>query len=226
MVLWAGSGRECVGDIRRGGCETDSSIAVARRRSDIWRSFSYGKYYGARLMIRTKFATPAAGEYSAFYDTYIRRFAPENFLAACEQQIADLRQLLADLPAGEDSRPHEPYTWTLKQLTGHLIDCERIFSTRLLRIAASDNTPNPGFDQNWYVDHLDYRDVSMEALLDEFEHLRRANLLLARRLTPESLVNTGTADDQPVSARANLYILAGHLDYHLEIIRRRLGRDL
>ncbi len=177
-------------------------------------------------MIRTKFATPASGEYAEYYANYISRFTPADFLPAMENQIGELRQLLGNLPAGEDNRAHPPYTWTLKQLMGHLIDCERIFSTRLLRIAVNDRTPLPGIDQNIYVDNLDYESVAMTDLLDEFEHLRRANILLARRLTAESLEHMGEASGYPVSAKANLFILGGHVAYHLEIIRKRLGRDV
>lgn len=176
-------------------------------------------------MIRTKFSTPAAAEYAEYYHTYISRFLPEDFLVAFEAQIAELNSLFGDLSDEEVSCLHEPYTWTLKQLMGHLIDCERIFSTRLLRIAAGDETPIPGMDQNIYVDNLDYESVTMSDLLSEFEHLRRSNVLLARRLTPESLENTGTASDFPVSAKANLFILGGHVVYHVEIARRRLGLD-
>ena len=176
-------------------------------------------------MISTKFAPPTANEYANYYQQYIEKFRPEDFLSAFESQTSELSELLATLPEGEDSRLHDPYTWTLKQLMGHLIDCERIFSTRLLRIAVGDTTPIPGIDQNIYVDHLDYNTVTMSALLEEFDHLRSANLLLAKRLAPESLENMGMASEEPVSAKANLYILGGHVAYHLQIIRRRLGRD-
>lgn len=176
-------------------------------------------------MIRPKFAPPAPSEYAEYYETYISRFQPDDFLAAFENQVQQLRDLFSDLPAGEDSKRHEPYTWTLKQLMGHLIDCERIFSTRLLRIAVGDTTPIPGIDQNDYVDNLDYESVSLNDLVDEMDYLRKANALLARRLSAESLENTGTASDLPVSAKANLFILGGHLQYHLEIARRRLGKD-
>lgn len=176
-------------------------------------------------MVRTKFSTPAAAEYAEYYNTYISRFAPQDFLVAFEAQITELKGLFGSLPEGEDSKLHEPYTWTLKQLMGHLIDCERIFSTRLLRIAANDPAPIPGMDQNIYVDNLDYETVTMNDLLAEFEHLRRSNVLLANRLTPESLENMGTASDAPVSAKANLFILGGHVAYHAEIAKRRLGLD-
>ena len=175
-------------------------------------------------MTSTKlFSPPDTDEYNEFYHRYVSLFRPQDFLTDFAAQAPMLKLLLGDLPAGVDSQLHAPYTWTLKQVVGHMIDCERIFSTRLLRIASGDETPNPGFDQNHAVANLDYDHVTMAELLDEFSHLRCANVLLAKRLTAESLVRCGTASDCPISARANLYILAGHVEYHVQIIKQRLA---
>ena len=167
-------------------------------------------------------APPRPDEYHEYYEQYINKADRNDFFQAFQDQPQQLRHVLGDLEPGEDSRLHEPYTWTLKQVVGHLIDCERVFSNRMLRIAVGDETPIPGIEQNSYVANIDYEPTTMDDLLKEFEHLRAANVLLAKRLSPESLARMGTASDNAVSARANLYILAGHVVYHLEIIKKRL----
>ncbi len=174
-------------------------------------------------MTAANIAPPAASEYAEYYQQYLGKVPEGDFLAAFDAQPGMLRTLVGNLPNGEDNKLHEPYTWTLKQVVGHLIDVERIFSTRMLRIGVGDETPLPGFEQNAYVAALDYETVSMDALLDEFEALRRANAILARRMGPEALARVGTASDDLVSARANLYILCGHVEYHAEIMRTRLA---
>lgn len=173
----------------------------------------------------TLFSAPKADEYNEYYTQYISKFSDENFLERFQAQTAELRSTLGNLPEGEESKLHAPYTWSLKQVVGHLIDCERIFSTRLLRIGVGDETPIPGIDQNLYVDNMEYSSVSMESLLDEFEHLRLANVALVKRMTPESLARRGVASGNPVSANANLFILGGHVVYHLEIVKKRLGLE-
>jgi hypothetical protein len=167
---------------------------------------------------------PAAQEYHEYYQQYIGKVSETDFMVAFDGQPQELREVLGELDDDEVSRLHEPYTWTLKQVIGHLIDCERIFSCRLLRVAAGDQTPIPGIDQNAYVANLDYRSPTMQDLLQEFELLRKSNVLLVKRLSVEALSRMGTASDNPVSAKANLYILAGHVVYHLEIIKQRLGK--
>lgn len=169
------------------------------------------------------FQAPADSEYDEYYGTYVSLVNAESFADDLRVQPQQLRDALENLTEEECLTLHDPYTWTLKQVVGHLIDCERIFSVRLYRIAAGDQTPQPGFEQNSYVDNLDYQRVSMKALLNEFDHLRQSNILLADRLSPETLARTGTASDCPISARACLYILVGHVEYHLRIVKKRLG---
>ncbi len=166
---------------------------------------------------------PASDEYNEYYHQYISLLPAEQFWDEFAAQPDQLRDLLEDRPRQVLNTPHAPYTWTLKQVLGHLIDCERIFSTRLLRIAVGDETPIPGINQDIYVDNLDYESVEIGPLLDEFAALRQANLLLARRLGPEALQRRGLTSNQPVSARANLFILGGHVIYHLNIMRQRLA---
>lgn len=168
---------------------------------------------------------PEQDECHEYYLKYISQFHAEIFLEGFAGQIDDLKNLVGNLPPGVDSQLHEPYTWTLKQVVGHLIDVERIFSTRLLRIGVGDESSIPGMEQNIYVANLNYEEVTMQNLLDEFGHLRSANVLLAKRMSNESLARRGVASGYEVSAKANLFILAGHVVHHSEIIKRRLGKS-
>ena len=168
-----------------------------------------------------RISPPTSDQYHQYYESYIGKVG-QNVLQELLDQPDELKNLLGKLAKGQDSCLHEPYTWTLKQVVGHLIDCERAFSNRIFRIAIGDQTPIPGIDQNMYVDNLDYEAVTMKSLLKEFRQLRKSNILMIQRLDPKSLDNVGIASDYPVSAKANLFILVGHVKYHIEIIRSRL----
>jgi hypothetical protein len=41
--------------------------------------------------------------------------------------------------------------WTVKEVIGHLLDTERVFAYRLLRISRGDVTAMPGFDERSYA---------------------------------------------------------------------------
>lgn len=166
---------------------------------------------------------PEPSEYFEYFETYICKFTPDDFWTEFNGQPAQVESLLENLPAGEDSKLHSPYTWTLKQVVGHLIDTEKIFAARLLRIAVGDSTPNPDFEQNLFVDGLDYEGVAMSDLVEEFAALRRSNALMLGRLGEVQLARTGTVSGRKISARAIPFLMGGHVNYHMEIMEKRLG---
>jgi hypothetical protein len=49
-----------------------------------------------------------------------------------------------------------------------VIDTERIFGYRALRISRNDQTPLPGFDENYYVNNTEATARSIQDLLAEF----------------------------------------------------------
>ena len=170
-----------------------------------------------------QFAKPQPGEYHEYYYRYINLVPDVKVSELLTQQPEQLEALLSDLDPDETLRIHEPYAWTLKQVVGHMIDCERVFAMRLLRLGVQDALPIPGINSDEYVAAQPYNDCEMKSLLFEFRCLRQSSICLAERLTESALTFLGTASDQPTSARSCLYILAGHVDYHLAIIRKRLA---
>ena len=172
-----------------------------------------------------EFQWPASHEYHEFYEKYIQCVDPKNFFTQFDSQPEELRELLIMREEAELNCLHEPYTWSLKQVVGHLIDGERVFSDRMVRIAVGDDSPIPGIDQQMFVAAVDFSTISMEHLLDEFEHLRRANVLATQKYSDKALSNYGVAADANVTALANLYILVGHVAHHLKIIKTRLKVD-
>ena len=57
-------------------------------------------------------------------------------------------------------------------------------------------------------------------LLDEFAALRSANLTMIRALTADQLDRRGIASNNSVSVRALVYIISGHVDHHLESLKK------
>lgn len=174
-------------------------------------------------MMTSTIPTPQRDEYDEYYHQYVSRAQAEDFLGAFAAQPALLQDLLGSLPSGADSKRPLPSAWTPKQVVGHLIDCERVFSTRMLRIGVGNDAPIPGYEQDLYVEGLDYELVAMQSLLDEFAALRNANVLLVQRMGLPALARRGMASGKPVSALANLFILAGHLVFHADSLRKRTG---
>ena len=123
----------------------------------------------------------------------------------------------------EATQPPAPGKWTVKQVLGHLCDTERIMSYRLLRFARQDRTELEGFEQDDYVATADSNGRSTTELLVELRSVRGSTLALLRSLPEEASVRTGIANGNSVSVRALAYIIAGHAQHHLELLRQQLA---
>src|SRR5215471_11032474 len=91
---------------------------------------------------------PTATEYAPFYEGYISLVPEGDIITFLTRQIDDTVNFLKNIPESQADGRYAPGKWSIKEVVGHLIDCERIFAYRALRIARNDPKPLPGFDQD------------------------------------------------------------------------------
>jgi len=170
----------------------------------------------------THLPPPEKDEYADFYSDYVQRaIARGDIRAALSTQLEELHAALDPLTDAQALYRFGPSEWSIKEVVSHLIDGERVFSYRLLRISRGDQTPLPGFDQEPYVRESGADSIPLPDLLQEFEYLRRANLLAIRNMRTDSTLRRGTASDAVVSARALIYIMVGHVEHHLASLHEK-----
>lgn len=166
------------------------------------------------------FSLPNKGEYPPYYETYISELGDANFSELLLSQMEQLKTLLALKGAGWDTTPYAPGKWSPKELLGHLIDTERIMTFRALCIARGDKNSFPGFDQDPYVQQGKFDAVPLELLLSDFESERKAILSLVQTLPDGSFEEIGSANGNPMSTRALLWIIPGHFMHHFQVLQR------
>jgi uncharacterized damage-inducible protein DinB len=166
-------------------------------------------------------ARPAGDEYAPYYGTYISKVPDGDVHALLESQLADTLALIRSLPESRGQHRYAPDKWSIKEVLGHVIDAERIFGYRALRIGRGDTTPLPGFEQNDYVPvaHFDRR--TLKDLADELAAVRQSTIQLFQHLDAEALVRRGTASGNPVSVRAIAYIILGHERHHVGVLKAK-----
>jgi len=165
---------------------------------------------------------PKPDEYFEYYGLYIQRAVTRSdVIAALSTQIEEMKANLGSLTDQQALFRDAPGEWSIKEVLGHMIDSERVFSWRLLCISRNDPNSLPGFEQDDYVREAGFDAYPFQDLLDEFEHVRRANILAIRNMRDELADRRGTASGHPVSARALIHILVGHVDHHMESLREK-----
>jgi DinB superfamily len=168
-----------------------------------------------------KIDRPDSSEYAEFHTGYMAAVANESdALAALERQQPLIDRLGGLTPAQAAFRYAEG-KWSVKEVAGHLCDSERVLSYRMLRVARGDQTPLPGFDENAFVagSNADRRPLS--ELVRELAAIRLATLALARSLDDDALLRRGTVNNWPLTARALAFIIAGHFQHHMNVLRDR-----
>ena len=166
---------------------------------------------------------PDVSEYAKFYSTYIDLVPEADVLTAMTEQFTEFVGFLRGVPEAQGDVRHRPYTWTVKEVIGHLTDGERVFGYRALRFGRGDTTPLAAFDENPYVTAAEYARLTLADVVSEYEAARRSNLCLFRNLPAAAWARAGTAADNPVSVRALAYIIVGHTRHHGAILRKRLA---
>ena len=166
---------------------------------------------------------PGSDEHAPYYGKYIALVPDGEIVAQLAYQIRETIEMLAELPNSAGDYRYAAGKWSLKEVLGHMIDTERVFSFRALCFARGDQNPLPGFEQDEYVRNSGSSARSWRNLLEEFETVRETTVLLFQGLNVEAWSRRGLASGTEVSVRALAWMIAGHELHHRHGIRENYG---
>jgi hypothetical protein len=164
---------------------------------------------------------PEPAEYDPYYERYISIVPEGDVVSVLAHQRKDLAHLFHGASDSVGTFAYEEGKWTVKEVLSHLIDGERMFAYRVLRIARGDMTPIEGFEQDGYIENSHANSRSITELLDEFKLLRKANVMFFRNLELDDWTRVGIANNVEVSVRSLAWIMAGHIRHHVAILQER-----
>lgn len=159
-------------------------------------------------------------EYPAVYASYIDTITGD-VMDVLTEQITTFPEFLASIPPGKSEYAYAEGKWTIKQVIGHVLDTERVMAYRALRFARNDTKELVGFEPEDFVANARFNERSLESFAEEFILVRKSNLMLFRSFNEHELARKGIASERLISVRAFLYIIAGHLNHHRNMIRER-----
>lgn len=166
---------------------------------------------------------PTSGTFKAHFSRYVTLVTESDVLAALQRQIASVEGSLGGLTDQQAAHAYEPDRWSVAEVLGHVIDCERVFGYRALAIARGDRSSLPAFDENAFAKAANHRATPFRELVEEFSALRRSHVLMFRHLGEAAWDRLGMVDEQPASTRAWAFVMAGHLRHHGRILAERYG---
>jgi hypothetical protein len=166
---------------------------------------------------------PLPHEYpnSRYFAEYLNFKPNENLFDVLEKNQHHLLHLFQHLTLEEWDFAYEAEKWTRKQVLGHIIDTERIFSYRALAISRGEKQSLPGFDENTYLTEAQFESQSADAIITQYSATRSASISLFQSFTPKQWDTLGHSNDQAVSVRALAWMIAGHEIHHLKVLKEK-----
>lgn len=172
-------------------------------------------------MATPRFDRPGADEFAPFYSSYISKVPDGDLLALLREQGDTASTALAAIPEAKGGHAYAPGKWTIKEVVGHVIDAERVFSYRAMSFARQDPAALPGFDENLWIAPAKFNDRTLASLAAEVVAVRQATLALFGGFPAEAPTRRGIASNREVSVRGLGYIIHGHMTHHLAVIKER-----
>ena len=166
-------------------------------------------------------ARPTPEEFNEFYQDYIDQVPDGDILDFLKSQRLRMNELISSFPESRIDYRYADGKWSAKQVVGHVVDTEWIFTYRALRIARNDRTPMAGMDQNEFMAGANFGDRTLESLGQEFNHLRSASVELFSSFNEGVMSRSGTASGFPFTVRALIYIIGGHTEHHMCVLQER-----
>lgn len=161
-------------------------------------------------------------EYNPFYSKYINMLPKDlDLIDGFEAGLKNVQDFFKFIPEDKLEYKYAEGKWTIKEVLQHIIDTERIFMYRCLRVARQDKTPLQGFEQNDYIIPSKANKKSLEFLLEEYRSTRQYSIVLLKSFDDEDLKCIGTASGNVMSARSAAFSAIGHEIWHMNIISER-----
>jgi hypothetical protein len=164
---------------------------------------------------------PAQTDYDPYYGGYIQLVKGDNIVTFIEEQKNRTEMFLRSISEEESFYSYDKGKWTIKQVVGHITDTERIMAYRALCLARKEKQPLPGFEEKDYAVTGKFNLRKYSELVDELKIVREANLPMIKSFDEEMAGQNGIVNNKRVTVLALLFIIAGHQEHHLKIIKER-----
>lgn len=164
---------------------------------------------------------PEPFEHPPYYTYYINLVKFDHGVKALENQIIEMQQFIGSVPVELEEYRYAEGKWTIKEVLGHICDVERILGYRALCIARGEQKELPGFDEDQYVIGALFNKRTLYDLAHEFSIVRESNIAMFKSFDESTFDKIGTANNNKMSVRSILFMIAGHEKHHINVIKER-----
>jgi hypothetical protein len=166
-------------------------------------------------------AAPKPTEVAPYYFRYIDRVSNSDILSLLRTQLDTSLPAIKGISEEKSLYRYAEGKWSIRQLLNHVTDVERTFLFRSMWFARGFEGALPSFDQDIAASNSGADGCSWSNHVQEFTHTRLATHMFYTNLPLSSWARSGIASEKSFTVRSMAFIIAGHFDHHLEILRDR-----
>lgn len=144
-----------------------------------------------------------------------------DFAEMLATQLDITRALAATFGEAHASLRYAPDKWSVRETIGHLADCERVLSYRMLRALRGDEGLVAGFDHVGYVGAGQFESRALADVVDEFVAVRGATVALVQSAGAAKFAVRLRVGGGTITGTALAYLIAGHERHHQSLLRTR-----
>ncbi len=173
------------------------------------------------MSVFTNSSRGAAAQAGAYVSAILDLLGSQDPMSVLRETPAALGRAIEGVPAAKLMQSERPGKWSVAHVLRHLADSDLVWGWRLRLILAQDRPTITGYDQDEWADNLHYDEADPAESVETFAVLRRSNLRLLERASPEDLMRVGLhaeRGEESVEHLRRLY--AGHDLMHLQQIAR------
>jgi len=164
---------------------------------------------------------PVQSEAAEYCWRYINQVVGEDPVVALEAQLAEALALFAGVSEERSLTRYAAGKWSIRESLSHVTDTERIFGFRALWFGRGLGQELPGFDQDVAVLEAAADRRAWAAHVEEFRRVREGTIALFGGMPEAAWSRSGVANGNATSVRALAFMVAGHAEHHLRILRER-----
>jgi hypothetical protein len=155
---------------------------------------------------------------------YVSNVPPHmDLITALDFSHLELLNTLNGISEEKSMYRYQPDKWSIKTLTMHLTDTERVFQYRAMAISRGETQNLPSFEENDYAANSHADELSFERIVMEYSLVADSFRLLFENMREEDSQRIGTANNTKLSPSIIGFINAGHRLHHLNILKERYG---
>ncbi len=146
-------------------------------------------------------------------------------LAIQNETAETLAGLIEDASEETLTRRPAPRKWSAREILAHFAEAEIVIAWRYRQIIEQSGTPLAAYDQNEWARLGDYSATAPQESLELFRLLRKKNLQMLARLTPEEWERFGMHTERgKMTVRELVVQVAGHDLNHIKQINEILSK--